>query len=119
MLPNLPPNVYAGNVTDANGCSVAVSETITEPGPQSVTVTGTNNPCFGATQGTASANFINATGVVTYNWTGGLSGANIGSLAAGTYTVTATDQNTCTQTGSYTVTEPAAPVMPRRLATSM
>jgi gliding motility-associated-like protein len=110
-IPNLPDSTYAGSIADANGCSVAVSETITEPGPQSVTVTGSNNVCFGATQGTATANFINPTGAVSYAWTGGLSGANISNLAAGTYTVTATDQNSCTQTNSITITQPAAVTM--------
>ena len=111
VIPGLAPATYAGNVTDANGCSVAVSETITEPGPQSATVTGTNNICFGATQGTAQAVFVNATGAVGYNWTGGLSTQNITNLAAGVYDVTCTDANLCTVTGSYTVTEPAAVVM--------
>ncbi len=112
VVPNRTAGVYGGAVTDANGCSVTVSETIAEPGPQSLTVNNTNEPCFGAAVATASANFVNATGTVTYNWTPGpLSGANLTNLAAGTYNVTATDQNLCTLTGSVTVTEPAAPVM--------
>lgn len=110
-IPNLAPATYAGNVLDANGCSVAVSETIIQPGPQSATVTGTNNLCFGATQGTAQAVFVNATGLVSYNWTGGLNTANITNLVAGVYDVTCTDANLCTVTGTYTVTEPAAVVM--------
>lgn len=112
VIPGRTAGIYAGNVTDANGCSVSVSETIAQPGPQSLTVNNTNEPCFGATVATASANFVNATGTVTYNWNpGNLSGANISSLAAGTYTVTATDQNLCSFTGTVTVTQPAAPVM--------
>lgn len=111
VVPGRTAGTYAGNVVDANGCSFAVSETITEPGPQSLTASNTNEPCFGATVATATANFVNATGNVTYNWTGGLTGANLTGLAAGTYNVTATDQNLCTVTGSVTVTQPAAPVM--------
>ncbi|MFN8322970.1 MAG: gliding motility-associated C-terminal domain-containing protein [Chitinophagales bacterium] len=107
-LPNLAAGIYSGNVIDSKGCVVALSETITEPGPQSVSVTGNNNPCFGVSMGDATANFINATGAVTYNWTGGLTGSNITNLAAGTYSVTATDQNSCTATSSITITQPAA-----------
>ncbi|MCW5907578.1 MAG: gliding motility-associated C-terminal domain-containing protein [Chitinophagales bacterium] len=110
-LNNLPPATYSGTLTDANGCTASVSETITQPQPQSVTVNSTNNTCNGGNNGTASANFINATGSVTYNWSNGQSGANITGLVANTYTVTATDQNQCSLTGSATVTEPAAPVM--------
>lgn len=106
-LGSLPPGTYGGTLTDANGCSVTVSETITEPGPQSISVTSTDNPCFGANQGTASASVTNPTGTVTYDWTGGLNGANIASLESGTYTVTATDQNGCTWIDSVIITSPA------------
>lgn len=108
---SLAPGTYAGNVTDANGCTFAVSEVITEPGPQSVTVDSTDNICNGGSTGTAIANFVNATGSVTYNWSNGGSGATISSLPAGSYSVTATDQNQCTLSGSTIVNEPAAPVM--------
>ncbi|HLP20866.1 MAG TPA: SprB repeat-containing protein, partial [Chitinophagales bacterium] len=54
-IPGRPAGTYAGIVTDANNCQVAVSETIAEPGPQSLTMANTNEPCFGATVATASA----------------------------------------------------------------
>jgi gliding motility-associated-like protein len=112
VISNLAPNTYAGSLVDANGCSVALSETITEPGPQSLTVTATDNPCAGATQGTVTANFVNPTGSVTYNWNpGGILPGNLTNLASGTYNVTASDSNNCSFTGSATVNEPAAAVM--------
>ncbi len=110
-LNNLPPATYSGTVTDANGCTATVSEIVTQPGVQSVTMSNTNNICNGGNAGTAGADFVNATGSVTYNWSNGQTGANLSNLAAGTYTVTATDQNACSLTGSATVTEPTAPVM--------
>ncbi len=111
VIPNQGPGTYAGNVIDSNNCAVAVSETITEPGVQTLNVSSTNATCNGATDGTATANFTNATGNVVYSWTGGLSGAVLTGIGAGTYDVTATDGNNCTLTGTTTVTEPAAPVM--------
>ncbi len=111
VLNNLSPNTYSGNVTDANGCSVLISETITEPGPQSLVLNNTNAVCNGDTSSTASADFVNATGAVTYVWTGGLTGANLTGLAAGVYDVTATDANSCELIGSVTITEPPAPVL--------
>ncbi len=112
VIPNLTANTYGGTITDAKGCTVTVSETITEPGPQSLTTSNTNEPCYGATTATATANFVNATGTVTYNWSNSQTGANITNLAAGTYNVTATDQNLCSLTGTATVTEPAAVPLP-------
>lgn len=110
-LTNLPPATYSGTVTDANGCTANVSETIIQPQPQSLTTSSTNNTCNGGNSGTASANFVNATGTVTYNWSNGQTGATITGLTANTYTVTATDQNQCSLTGTVTVIEPPAPVM--------
>lgn len=111
-LTNVPPSTYTGNLTDANGCTFAINETVGQPQPQSLNVSGTNNLCNGASTGSATANFVNATGAVTYVWSNtAQTGATISNLTANTYNVTATDANTCTLTGSYTVTEPAAPVM--------
>lgn len=110
-LTNVPPSTYAGNLTDANGCTFAVNETIGQPQPQSLNVTGSNNLCNGAATGSATANFVNATGAVNYSWSNSQTGATISNLIANTYNVTATDANTCSLTGTYTVTEPAAPVM--------
>ncbi len=111
-LSGLAPNTYAGAVTDANGCSVALSETITEPGPQSLTLTSTDASCNGAADGTATANFVNPTGSVTYNWNpGGVQPGAITNLTAGVYNVTATDANNCSFSDSATINEPAAPIM--------
>ncbi len=108
---NLAPGTYGGNVSDSNSCTFAVSATITEPLPQSLNITGTDNPCYGANQGTASADFVNATGSVNYSWTGGLNGQNITGLSSGTYEVTATDQNNCQLIGSVDILEPAPIVL--------
>lgn len=106
---NVPAGIYTGTVTDANGCAVTISDTITEPAAQSLTLTATNASCNGYADGAATANFVNATGTVTYNWNpGGIQpGARTG-LTAGTYTVTATDANTCTVSGSVAINEPPA-----------
>lgn len=111
-LNNVPASTYTGNLTDAAGCTFPINVTVSQPQPQSLNVTGTNNQCNGAATGSATANFVNATGAVTYVWTNtAQTTATITNLTANTYNVTATDANTCTLTGSYTVTEPAAPVM--------
>ncbi len=110
-LPGLVPNTYAGNVTDANNCLVAISETITEPGPQSLTMSSTPTTCNGGNDGTATSNFVNASGAVNYVWSNTQSGATISGLVANTYSVTATDQNACTLSATIAVSQPAAPSM--------
>jgi gliding motility-associated-like protein len=111
-IPSLAAGTYAGNIVDNNNCSVAVSETVTEPAVQSLTLTSTNNVCFGGATATATADFVNATGLVSYNWNpGGVLPAARTGLTSGTYDVTATDANSCTLTASTTITEPASPIM--------
>jgi gliding motility-associated-like protein len=110
-LPGLAPNTYAGNVIDGNGCIVSISETISQPGPQSLTMSSTATTCNGGNDGTATANFVNATGVVNYTWSSAQSGATISGLVANIYTVTAIDQNACTLIDSTSVNQPAAPLM--------
>ncbi len=103
----LAANTYNGTVTDANGCTVNLSETITEPGPQSLSITPTNSSCAGGNNGSITASFVNATGAVSYNWNpGGVLPATRTNLAPATYSITATDANTCTVSGSVAITEP-------------
>lgn len=106
---NVPAGIYTGTVTDANGCSATLSDTITEPAAQSLSLTKTDVTCNGGNNGTATANFVNGTGTVSYDWNpGGIQpGARTG-LVAGPYAVTATDANSCIVTGTITITEPAA-----------
>ena len=54
--------------------------------------------------GSASASAAGGTGSVSLDW----GGADENALSAGTYTVTATDDNGCTATADATVSEPSA-----------
>lgn len=115
IIPGLQPGTYSGNVIDSGGCSVAVSETITGPAPQTLVMSNdTVEPCNGSSSMFASALFNNPNppGTDTYAWTGGLTGSSISGLAAGVYVVTATDGNGCSLSDSVTITEPPAQVLP-------
>src|SRR5690606_4767849 len=63
--------------------------------------------------GTATANFVNGTSTITYNWSpGGIHPGNRTGLSAGTYTVTATDENGCSFSASTVINQPPAAAMP-------
>ncbi|MDH7445152.1 SprB repeat-containing protein [Aquimarina sp. 2201CG14-23] len=104
----LVASTYTVTITDANGCTDTEMATITEP----VTlVAGTtvdaNVSCNGLSDGATTASATGGTMPYTYSWnTGGTSAQETG-LAAGTYTVTITDANGCTDDASTSVTEPA------------
>jgi gliding motility-associated-like protein len=101
---------YTLQITDANGCSRMDSVTITEPPILIATATGTNVTCFNACNGTATAVVVGGTAGYSYNWTpGNPTGdgtATISALCPGTFTVTVTDLNGCTDTGTVSITEP-------------
>ncbi|WP_221932251.1 T9SS type A sorting domain-containing protein [Flavobacterium zepuense] len=105
----LAAGTYSVIVTDANGCTVTQSVTITQPTVLAATTTQTNVSCNAGTNGSATVTVSGGTGAYTYVWlpSGGTSATATG-LAAGEYTVTATDANGCTTTQTVTITEPAA-----------
>ncbi len=115
----LTAGTYNVTVTDANGCTTNGSWILTHPTELTVSVTTDDNLI-----GTCSDAQLNATvtggvmpaGGYLYSWSpaAGLSAANIANPVATpasttTYTVTVTDANGCTKTGSITIN--VAPVL--------
>ena len=100
---------YTVTVTDINGCTDVISQLVSQPLTLvNVTVSSTGVSCIGGNDGTATAN--NATGGTpgyTYVWNTGATTQTINNLTAGTYIVTATDANGCTDTAHAVVGQPA------------
>lgn len=72
----------------------------------SINVTGTDIPCFGLSNGTATAEVTNGTPPFTYMWSNGSNTSTISNLNAGTFSVTVTDANDATGQGNITLTQP-------------
>ncbi|NAS11008.1 T9SS type B sorting domain-containing protein [Poritiphilus flavus] len=115
----LAPDTYTFRVTDNKGCTY--DENFTIPPVSPIDVVGqliSNVTCFGGTDGEGlftvsgfnTSYDYNITGPATFN---GNAETNttipLPNLAAGTYSITVTDNNTnCTDTASFTVNGPAA-----------
>ncbi|MCH7535307.1 MAG: gliding motility-associated C-terminal domain-containing protein, partial [Bacteroidetes bacterium] len=103
----LSAQTYTITVTDINSCSAVATVTPVDPLPVTVTANGVNPLCFGSSDGDLTSLGGGGTGTITYNWN--ILGAgqdHIGTVASGTYTVTATDANGCTATDQTTLTDP-------------
>ncbi|RYY53703.1 MAG: hypothetical protein EOO09_17020 [Chitinophagaceae bacterium] len=103
----LPAGTYSCIVTDGNGCQVTKTVTISQPAPFLLARAQVNVSCSGGSNGSATVTASGGTGSKTYQWypSGGVSASATG-LAAGVYTVVATDANGCTNTEVFTITEP-------------
>jgi len=112
VFSNLSDGNYTIVTTDFNGCTATSTATI-QPSSNnlSLVLSATDITCFGANNGTITATPNGGVGNIVYNWSGNLTGSTISGLAAGTYSVTATDANSCSGTSAASINEPVALVL--------
>lgn len=110
VIPNLAPAAYGGNIVDANGCSVAVSETVIEPFQLIATETHVNVVCNGSASGSIDVTVAGGTPGYFYGWSTTAITQDLTNLVVGIYTVTVSDANFCSATITVTITEPAATI---------
>ena len=106
----LVAGTYNVIVTDANGCEVTGSITLTDPAiALALTVVVDNDvTCFGGNDGQATATATGGVLPYTYLWSDPFAQttATATGLAAGTYTVTVTDADGTEITETITITQP-------------
>lgn len=106
-LINYPADDYRFEVTDANGCKVIDTLTITEPPLLETSVTGVNILCYGGNNGSVDLTVIGGSLPYTFLWNTGDVTEDLNNLYAGYYEVLVTDDHGCTSISSITLTEPA------------
>lgn len=104
---NLAAGIYNVTVTDDNGCLITASALILEPDQLTVALTTTPVRCVGANEGTATATPGGGTAGYTYLWSNGDTEQTATDLPQGSVSVTVTDANGCTTTGSAVINQPA------------
>ncbi|MFT3886411.1 MAG: choice-of-anchor L domain-containing protein [Flavobacteriales bacterium] len=116
-ISGLAPGTYNATVTDANGCSITRSGTITAPTPIDVTASiplsnGHAVACSGGNTGSIHVTVTGGGGYYGYQWTGPnaftATTPDLNGLTAGTYSLTVRDMNGCIATRDLTLTSPAA-----------
>jgi len=102
----LAANTYTVTVSDANNCTGTESITVTQP-PLITTGIGSfsNASCNNNADGSATVSATGGNGGYTYTWSHGPMGQTATQLAAGTYTVTVSDQNGCSTTQAVVIAE--------------
>ena len=101
-LSNLGPGSYSVTVTDGGGLTATGGAyTITEP--SEISIEGTVTNLMDGNMGAIVLDVTGGTANYSFNWSSGATSKNINQLAAGTYSVTVTDANNCTNTASFNV----------------
>ena len=100
---------YSVTVTDVNGCFAVENITIGQPQKVQLTLSKQDISCNGFTDGSVTVSAIGGTPGYTYQWsanTGNDTLATSSNLGAGIYSVTVSDFNGCTASGSIAIEEP-------------
>ncbi len=96
---------YSVTVSDINGCTATATATVGQPtAALSVSFNTTNGTCSNNNLGSSTANVSGGTSPYTYAWSSGSTASTASGLAAGTYTLTVTDANSCVSTNTVTIT---------------
>jgi hypothetical protein len=107
---NLVAGTYTVNVKDNHSCSTVLIFTVTQPTAVGLTLSSHNNVLCNGGLGDASINqATGGTPPYNYLWSpAGGTNLTATNLQAGTYTITATDNNGCVASNYTTITQPNA-----------
>jgi len=104
----IPGGTYTIVVTDDNGCSATVSATLDDTTPITILLDGDDVTCNGAADAEIRNTTTGGLSPYTYAWSTGETTMNLTNVGPGTYEVTVTDANGCTEVQSITLAEPNA-----------
>jgi len=103
-ISNIPAGIYTAVGSDNAGCqSLPLTVSITQPPAiQALTTSFDNILCPGDSNAYFNVNLVGGTGSLSYQWSMSEPGLSPDSLAAGTYTITVTDMNGCSEIFEFT-----------------
>jgi hypothetical protein len=99
--------VLYADYNNITGCTVTDTATVTELSIINPSVVVTHVDCDGNATGILQGSVQGGTSPYNMLWNpGGMTGASVDSLLAGTYTLIVTDSNNCQETDTFEVTQP-------------
>ena len=108
-ISNVGAETYTLVVTDSKGCQATITQTISEPiAVLTSTPIYTHILCFGASTGSVDPGINGGTTAYTYLWSNASSSPILSNVPAGSYDLTVTDAQGCSETYTYILTEPIA-----------
>ena len=108
---NLTSGVYSCDITDASGCEISRSISVSQPSDSLTSVISiTNVSCFSGDNGAAEVTVTGGTQPYSYLWSNGDTNAFINGLIIGLYECLISDANACEITSDTIITEPTSPI---------
>ena len=102
-LAGLEANTYSVTVTDSKGCTATESVEIQQPAVLSASGVATDVSCNGGNDGAIDLTVIGGTPPYTFAWSNTATTEDLSGLSKGTYNVTVTDANGCSNTASVSI----------------
>jgi len=110
-ITGLAAKTYTVTATDSHGCTGSNNITINQPNCLFfLSENYTNVSCYGGNNGVIIVGIHQCTGIVTYIWNDGATTKIRNGLSAGTYSVTATDENGCVAYNTIVIQQPSSAV---------
>ena len=103
---NLAPGTYTATLTDAKGCTIAISTEIKEAPIYDLTETVKNISCFGKKDGSIQLNIIGGKAPLKIEWAHGPQEPTLNNLDKGVYSVVITDAGGCKIERQFVINEP-------------
>jgi hypothetical protein len=104
---NLSSGLYELTVTDANGCSATVFESISSSAAPSLSITTEDATCYGSSDGLAVVTPSGGTSPYSYAWEDGSTTSFQNGLSSGDYLVVVTDAGGCSVSEIVSISSPA------------
>ncbi|MBK5284554.1 MAG: SprB repeat-containing protein, partial [Bacteroidia bacterium] len=106
---SLPAGTFTVTITDSSNCAATASVVITEPPALSITFSNFSHTTCGDSNGSIAPVYGGGTGQYSYLWSNAQSSSSVNNLPAGTYTVTVSDANQCSESASFTINASTPP----------
>ena len=103
---SLTAGYYSVLVTDANGCSAIIGDTVLQPLAFTSSAILQNINCYSQNTGAINLSVNGGTAPYTYLWSNSANTQDLNNLLAGTYSVTITDASNCVITNSFVLSQP-------------